>query len=662
MKKHYVAACISLAALMFAGCTSSKKSDSIMQQAPVTTTRVAIAPIDEIYFGLGSPMNKFTPYENLLQADLAKYDVPVKEKRNASYVWGAAQTGKEIWFGSLNNAWYGWMVKHLRLPIAVSAFQTDTEASNLSAQPAPGQLYIFDTEKGTLEIIDPDKIKNMPGVDFSKELVTGPAHYKNGKFSGFAPKTYGFRAAGAYDGIVFFVGHAILGEQSVTESSAGYLRVFAFDSDTRTYLGCADFLFDSARRMIVLEHPDGSSALYTFMGPDKTLGQAGTSNTVGLRWVAPDKMKPFKGGQMNGFDVITTADFNFEGAPGEFVVTKDKRGDTHLVVSTWAHPKTVENSAYRGGNLLLSNPMPANGFSSKAPAEFTTIFSFEDFEADPAIAKGYEMGAMSMFNGYLYFGSMHLAQSSGYDKLRTLYPDKFPTVADGVFSEKEKELTIKAWRSASIFRIKLDGFDPSDKFTPELLYGDEKQWTFDGSQWTEKPNKLGLKPLYGSAGWGKPLNVYTWTAIVHDGKLYFGGFDLGSGMNDYFNNIANPIDNKPDILGRIYPENFYLPDGKVISVEQMTGKPWRDVAHNNPMSYIYEWAKTQPGEHASGAPMIVFENTHSAAKIVTMTGFGNHYNNGVRNAAVVGGKLYVGTSTYSNLGSSAGLEFYELSY
>ncbi len=662
MKKYIFPIRIFLPLLFFIGCGSEQKNNESMQQASVKVVRVAIAPIDEIYFGLGNPNNRFMPYDNLTESDLAKYDMPVKARRNASYVWGAAQTGSEIWFGSLNNAWYGWMVKHLRLPIAVSAFQTEIEASNLTAPPAPGQLYIFNTKKENIEIIDPKKFKNAVGCDFAKELISGPTGYRDGKFIGQSPKTYGFRAAGSFDGIVFFIGHAILGQQSVKESSDGYLRIFAFEAATRTYLGSADFLFDSARRMIGLKHPDGSSALYTFMGPDQTLGQAGTAKTIGLRWVATNRLKPFEGGQINGFDIITTDDFNFEGAPGEFAIANDKQDRTHLVVSTWAHPKAIKEPSYRGGNLLLSNTMPSNGFSKTNPVVFSTLFRFEDFDADPAIAKGYEMGAMAMFDGYLYFGSMHLGQSSGADKLRELYPQQFPVVPDGVYSTTEQELAIKAWRSASIFRMKLNGFDQSTKFVAELLYGEEKQWTFDGTKWSEKPNRMGLKPLYGSSGWGKPLNVYTWTAIVHDEKLYIGGFDVGSGMNDYYMNASTPIHNKPGELGRIYPDHFYMADGKVIPVEQMTGKPWQDIVRNNPMSYVYEWAKTLPGEHASGAPMIVFENTHSPAKIVTLTGFGNAANNGVRNAAIVDGKLYIGTSTYSNLGNSAGLEFYEISY
>ncbi|MGI2258441.1 hypothetical protein [Shewanella sp. GXUN23E] len=622
--------------------------------------RVSIAPVDEIYFGRASSLNEFQPYAGLTESDAELPIQPAKVRRNASYAWGVAQVDDKIWFGSLNNGWCGWMMKHLKLPMMVTAFDSEVQACNLVDIARPGQLYIYDVGSNETRIINPDEIQNAAGQNYARDIANGPTkHLGDGQFEGEAPKIYGFRSAGAHDGVVFFIGHANLDSQSATEAAEGFLRVFAFDSQTQTYLGKADFPYDSSRRMTVLNHPDGSQALYTFMGPDTSLGQAGTSGTVGLRWVG-SKTAPFEGGDVQGFEIVTPESFRFEGLPGEFVTTADEKGNERLVVSTWAHPRAAKDPAYQGGNLLASNPMPAAGFSKADPMTFTTIFKTEDFDADPVIAKTYEMGAMTMYQGYLYFGSMHVGHSGGYDKLKAAYPAQFPAVTDGQYSKVEKELAINSWRASSLFRMKMDSFFTPAEFKPELLYGDKLQWTFDGNQWQQKPNRMGLTPQYGPAGWGEVLNVYAWTAVVHNDRLYYGGFDLGSGMRDYYDNIRG-IQSKAAGLPTLKPDQFCL-QGQCIPVDMMGGASWFDQATNNPMYYVYEWAQKVPGNsNKSGADLIVFENTDSAAKVITENGFDNPGNNGIRNAAIIDGELYLGTSTYSNLGNDAGFEYYRVS-
>lgn len=643
------------------GCNDD--DDDVQVVIPETkylAERVSIAPIDEIYYGRASALNEFQPYAGLSETDADLAIQPAKVRRNASYAWGVAQVEDKIWFGSLNNGWCGWMMKHLKLPMMVTAFDSEVQACNLVDIARPGQLYIYDVGSNETKIINPDEIQNAAGQNYAEDIAKGPTkHLGNGVFEGSADKIYGFRSAGAYNGVVFFIGHANLDSQSATEAAEGFMRVFAFDSQTQTYLGKADFPYDSSRRMTVLDHPDGSQALYTFMGPDTSLGQAGTSGTVGLRWVG-SKEAPFKGGDMHGFEVVTPTDFKYEGLPGEFVTTQDERGGERLVVSTWAHPKAAKDPAYQGGNLLASNPMPEAGFSKSAPMEFTTIFKTEDFDADPVIAKTYEMGAMAMYQGYLYFGSMHVGHSGGYDKIKAAYPTQFPAVVEGEYSKTEKELAINSWRASSLFRMKMDSFEQPSQFKAELLYGDELQWTFDGTEWHQKPNRMGLEPKYGPAGWGEVLNVYAWTAVVHNDKLYYGGFDLGSGMRDYYDNIRG-IESKASGLPTLKPDQFCL-NGMCIPVDMMGGNSWFDQATNNPMYYVYEWAQKVPGNsNKSGADLIVFEDTESAAKVITENGFDNPGNNGIRNAAIIDGELYLGTSTFSNLGNDAGFEYYKVS-
>ncbi|MEE1981467.1 hypothetical protein [Shewanella xiamenensis] len=627
--------------------------------------RTTIAPVDEIYYGRAHVKNEFAPYKGLTDEDAANDLLPAKARRNAAYAWGVAEYGNEVWFGSLNNGWCGWMMKHLKLPIYSTAFDSEIQACNLVDISRPGQLYIYDVAKGKTEVIDPSKFNNAAGQNYAHDIATGPTAIKDGQYVGEETKTYGFRSAGQFDGIVFFVGHANLSQDAESDAAEGFLRLFAFNAETRTYLGKADFPYDSVRRMTILKHPDGSQALYTFMGPDTSLGQAGTAGTVGLRWVGT-KEAPLTGGDLHGFEVVTTADFKYEGLPGEFVQTPDEKGSSRLVVTTWAHPKLGKVEGYQGGRMLASNPMPQNGFSKADPINFEMIFSTDDYEVDANIAKGYEMGAMTMHNGYLYFGTMHVGHSGGYDKVKQAFPDAFPTVGDGEFSKTEQELSINSWRASSLFRMKMDKFLTPEQFKPELLYGYDKMWTFDGNVWAEKPNKLGLSPKFGPAGWGEPLNVYAWTAVTHNDKVYFGSFDLGSGIRDYYDlvrGVQTPqADERMQGLETKQPDVFCMAPNTCIGVDMIvSGKSWFDVAVNNPMFYIYEWAMKQPGAaNKSGADLIVFEDLDNPAKVITYNGFGNSGNNGIRNASIIDGELYFGTSTYSNLGSNSGFEFYKV--
>lgn len=59
------------------------------------------------------------------------------------------------------------------------------------------------------------------------------------------------------------------------------------------------------------------------------------------------------------------------------------------------------------------------------------------------------------------------------------------------------------------------------------------------------------------------------------------------------------------------------------------------------------------------------EGHESPVKIITLDGFGSEGNNGVRNSALIGGRLIFGTSTYSALDDSdsvarGGYEYFEV--
>ena len=85
---------------------------------------------------------------------------------------------------------------------------------------------------------------------------------------------------------------------------------------------------------------------------------------------------------------------------------------------------------------------------------------------------------------------------------------------------------------------------------------------------------------------------------------------------------------------------------------------------NNPAYFLYQSVIDDAAtngytlEEANKGWLMVFEDTHSPA-VTFKDGFGNPCNNGVRNYAKVNGELYLGTTSWCNLGEDSGLEYYK---
>jgi hypothetical protein len=88
------------------------------------------------------------------------------------------------------------------------------------------------------------------------------------------------------------------------------------------------------------------------------------------------------------------------------------------------------------------------------------------------------------------------------------------------------------------------------------------------------------------------------------------------------------------------------------------------VKENNPAYFLYQSIIDDAAtngytlEEAKKGWLMVFEDTDSPA-VKFKDGFGNPCNNGVRNYAKVNGELYLGTTSWCNLGEDSGLEYYK---
>jgi len=460
--------------------------------AKVQLTRLASAPVDEWFYGLNDERNRyFGPVHP--QAPATAVPPGAQAKHNGSYVWAMTSWHDWLWFSSLSNGWCGWMmVSGQFFPSKTSRWACETFRSSYQDQAKHDPEALWPKDGSALQG------DWRPPQVWGYNVRTGElrmAPVKNPTWRKMLSRSFGFRAAGAHDGVVFMASNPL-----VRADKAVY--VAALDGESGEYIDSATLPnYVNVRRFQTVRHPDGAHAMYFLVG-DEMHSSDHPSHL--LRWVGT-RAKPFAGGHSAtpGFEVV--GDLGQAGAGAEFIEHNGR-----LWVTTWG-------SAERAAGLYRSNPMPAGGFTAAQPATFEKVMDASDFDSDPVIARSWLFGALQAYQGHIYWGSMHptgqAVQKLVLKESRVLLD---PSTA-----------VLRAQRHTHVFRV--DASNPKLNGV-ELLYGDERPWRFADGQWQQQPNLLGLKPLYGPAGLGSAYNNYTWTMVNYRGALYLGTFDISGGM------------------------------------------------------------------------------------------------------------------------------------
>ncbi|MCP5067427.1 MAG: hypothetical protein GY946_12760 [bacterium] len=289
-------------------------------------------------------------------------------------------------------------------------------------------------------------------------------------------------------------------------------------------------------------------------------------------------------------------DLGEAGAGAEFL---EHRG--RLIVTTWGS----EDSP---AAMLQSQAIPKGGFTQAAPAVFSKVLDAGDFDPDPVIAYSWLMGAIEEYEGEIYWGII-LPPGRAIQQLVLEHPT--------ILFDAQNSI-VKAHRRTHLFRT---NFEDPDAPRTELLYGEKELWAYENDEWLRRPNAMGLAPLFGDAGYGEYFNDYTWTMVNYRGSLYVGTFDTSGAMQAFREDTD------------CYWACFIL----------------RGLAEHEP---------TQG--RTPGFDLYRFDTPDRPPVVVTMDGFGNPANNGVRNAIVMGDELFIGSSTYSNLDTAEGSAGWEL--
>jgi len=384
-------------------------------------------------------------------------------KVNSAYVWGMTKSGDHLWFGTMSNVLCNvlWLLgeKFDRPP---DPYETPSMVCefNQSQYPIgygdwrPSSMFLYDTQTRTL-------IDKTPEDPLTSSLA-------------------GIRSAGCLGDVVFLAGPSIDEE----------IILFAFNTSTGAFIGAQLYPeYTNIRPWLVV-----NDVLYTSVKKKDGGGSI-------LRWTG-DSTDPFQ------FDVVGNMDNE-----GAFLAFHEGR----IFASTWPALE-LEGFSLSPAGLVMSPVIPEGGLTPGHADLWETIWTYLEYEPDLVTAMTYAGGALASYNGYLYWGSMHIPFSS--------------VMAHLIYSEPSDTLAafLGSYRPISIFRGKNFSSSGGDI---ELLYGLEHmpKYTFNflfpqlGGKWEMVPNRMGVEPLYGTAGFCNFYNNYTWTMTEFKGQLLIGTMD-----------------------------------------------------------------------------------------------------------------------------------------
>ena len=456
------------------------------QDSKLAVDAVFQAPVDEAYYGLASPDNKYVP-EGLSESALEEIKQNGGQgKRNGSYVWGMG-TYKDKLFWSTNNNYlcmqgYGnfvqpgkgdnapyenscWVCEYGQSAYAKEAYEEGDENSKY-ADIRPPRMYSYDTKTGIVTDITPS-IADYPLL-------------KN---------CQGLRSCGVHNGVVFFGGPGLYASDWDSKVSAAFV---AYDADNDRILSTSSMdNVDGCKVVNVRRWRVINNVLYVTVG----LTHPTTGKKIGalLRWYG-DKNDPWK------FRIVGLVDK--EAAELAYF-------NNRIYIGTWGTVSAVN----------VSPELPEGGFtpidinSDMWPEIWTTE------SAEPTKTLGRSLTSVAGFHewrDHLYWGVF----CPNYYILSSA----LATYGD-LTSPDALAFILGNYRTPSFWRLDKDN-------TCEMLYGDTSNpkpvynWKGNIEKWELEPN--GLTAKWGRGGFGNLCTIYVWAMQQYNDNLYIGTMDLSN--------------------------------------------------------------------------------------------------------------------------------------
>ena len=440
---------------------------------PLLTDNVLLAQVapDECFNGIGEDYPPINPDGTCTQG---------QPKANQSYIWGLTEQGGKLWFGTLANAACILDGTAGGQPMANSLFTCEFgQSKNARTYPSiPASLGDW----------------RIPKI-YSWDLATGELVNRTPN-NALMKNTLGFRGAGSIDNIAFLAGPGLSGNG---------INIFAFRADTGQFLGaCTRTEYNYVRGWKLVD-----GVLYVGVGSDT---QGGV-----LRWDgAPDAPS---GNFCGRFSEVgrTTADV------ANVTLYVDGNGQNRIAATT------VPIRSPAGGNgagvgVWISPVIPSGGLTSANASGWRLIWTPSQYDPDQVVSRfGYAGGAVQYFDGWLYWGTIHLQSSKALSIQETCTkPYCFGMPSN---PQELQQLAQAVYRTTSVWR----GRNLENPRTREiqLLYGESELPAVVAPK-TFEMKPTGWTPLYGPSGFGNPGNEYIWQMAVFGGRLYLGTFDASA--------------------------------------------------------------------------------------------------------------------------------------
>lgn len=537
-------------------------------------------------------------------------------KVNQAYVWDLTRVGDNVFFGTAPNVLCLVLGGFLGMttPMEVPGSWTrefghspyaDGTMANLDPHIGdwrPPQLYEYSATAKSL-------------VDLA--TASQNADHKT-TINGLLGTTLGIRSAGeavnphnSSQTVVFFAGPSLWGG----------LNVFAFDQSGK-YLDSTNLSgYNDIRKWLTI--PADST------GPNRLYVGVGVNDNTGaiLKWTPASAIDYFD------FTVVGTT----PGDVAELAAASDR-----IFAGTWPPTSSsglgsetpppeaglfqspVSTNGTRDGGLVSAPLNSAVRAAATPDLAWTRLWQADNYEPDTITAHTYGMGAMTVYGGYVYWGTMHVPFVATQAHLMTETNHSQTQVLADIAGTQ---------RAISIFRMKV-GSD-----TPQLLYGERKLPAEIGGQWQLVDNNMGgVAGIDGHSGFGNPFDNYTWSMAVYQNQLYVGTMDWSYLLDKAWPLITNQL--------TAFEPGVTL---DAPAVAKALGLP-ADIAipsdTPNPFDLL------SPG---FGADLWRFANTGTAAQAVSVNGMGNPLNYGVRNMISVENRteaqngLYLGMANPMNL-------------
>lgn len=425
-------------------------------------------------------------------------------KRNESYVWGLTKTGSNLWFGTASNVvcgvYSGYLEqtqpRYVEGDYVCETGAVATDGSTIKSDGRTPSIYRYDLETRQLT--------HVAGPAPTTGVATGYVDGWTDAATTLLKATSGFRSAGSLGNTAILAGPGRYMDETGTVKSQAALNFFAFDATTNELLGYKSMPgYTNIRKWLTYDPTPGDAdpgQLYA------GVGKSGGSGGI-LRWT------PAEGDPLN-FAVVGTTGSEI----AELVVHQGR-----IFGASWpSHPAAPDLSQEVYAGLYMSPVIPDGGFTAADSAAWEKVWQATDYEPDAVTATTYGTGALASFDGYLYWGTM---QVPGRGSL--VHDDYYPPPADQT-QEEAGATFLNTLRAITIFRGRDFGTSDVQK---QVVYGQRQlsTWTSDGAgggSWANHTTGMGT-PLWGSSGFGNPLNNYTWTMDVYDGSLFIGTMDFG---------------------------------------------------------------------------------------------------------------------------------------